>query len=184
MYAEDWPVRDFLKGSKGDKLLRNDNGKFTTVTRTAGIYGSPHRIRVGHHRRRCERRSLARFIRFQNDFFERDYLYINQKDGTLSKEIEQWISHMSHASMGADMADINNRRIPRNFSITEMLPGDETRLKTTTLLKLQYLSTQTGSAVFTIQYMQNCLQLNNKDKTFSEIAFFSSVAATDWLGAP
>ena len=39
LYAEDWPVRDFLKGG-GDKLLRNDNGHFTDVTRAAGIYGS------------------------------------------------------------------------------------------------------------------------------------------------
>jgi len=28
--------------------------------------------------------------------------------------------------------------------------------------------------------MQNTLQLNNKDQTFSEIAYFSGVAASDW----
>ena len=41
---------------------------------------------------------------------------------------------MSHASMGADMADINNDGYPEIFT-TEMLPGDETRLKTTTLFE-------------------------------------------------
>ena len=34
--AEDWPVKDFLKGG-GDKLMRNDNGVFTNVTDEAGI---------------------------------------------------------------------------------------------------------------------------------------------------
>ena len=37
LYAEDWPVKDFLKGG-GDKLLRNDGGKFVDVTRQAHIY--------------------------------------------------------------------------------------------------------------------------------------------------
>ena len=39
LYAEDWDVRDFVKGG-GDKLLKNENGKFVDVTRQAGIYGS------------------------------------------------------------------------------------------------------------------------------------------------
>lgn len=177
MYAEDWPVRDFLKGG-GDKLLRNDNGKFTNVTRTAGIYGSligfGLGITVGD-----VNGDLWPDLYVSNDFFERDYLYINQKDGTFKEEIENWVSHMSHASMGADMADINNDGYPEIFT-TEMLPGDETRLKTTTLFENYNIYQLKQERGFYHQYMQNCLQLNNKDKTFSEIAFFSGVAATDW----
>ncbi|HWH69605.1 MAG TPA: VCBS repeat-containing protein, partial [Candidatus Sulfotelmatobacter sp.] len=37
--AEDWPVADFLKGG-GDKLLRNEGGKYVDVSKEAGIYGS------------------------------------------------------------------------------------------------------------------------------------------------
>jgi hypothetical protein len=37
--AKDWPVADVLKGG-GDKLLRNDGGKFNDVSEAAGIYGS------------------------------------------------------------------------------------------------------------------------------------------------
>ena len=33
---------------------------------------------------------------------------------------------------------------------------------------------------FYYQYMKNCLQLNNKNGTFSDIANFSGVSATDW----
>lgn len=177
MYAQDWPVRDFLKGG-GDKLLRNDDGKFVDVSKSAGIFGSligfGLGITVGD-----VNGDLWPDLYVSNDFFERDYLYINQKDGTFKEEIEKWVSHMSHASMGADMADINNDGYPEIFT-TEMLPGDETRLKTTTLFENYNIYQLKQERGFYHQYMQNCLQLNNKDKTFSEIAFFSGVAATDW----
>lgn len=177
LYAEDWPVRDFLKGG-GDKLFRNDNGKFVNVTRSAGIYGSLIGFGLGITVGDVNGDNWPDLY-VSNDFFESDYLYINQKDGTFKEEIENWISHMSHASMGADMADINNDGYPEIFT-TEMLPGDETRLKTTTLFENYSVYQLKQERGFYHQYMQNCLQLNNKDKTFSEIAFYSGVAATDW----
>lgn len=177
LYAEDWPVRDFLKGG-GDKLFRNDNGKFTDVTRQAHIYGSLIGFGLGITVGDVNGDNWPDLY-VSNDFFERDYLYINQKDGTFKEEIENWISHMSHASMGADMADINNDGFPEIFT-TEMLPGDETRLKTTTLFENYNVYQLKQERGFYHQYMQNCLQLNNKDKTFSEIAFYAGVAATDW----
>ncbi|HOY04060.1 MAG TPA: VCBS repeat-containing protein [Saprospiraceae bacterium] len=177
LYAEDWPVRDFLKGG-GDKLFRNDNGKFVDVTRQANIYGSLIGFGLGITVGDVNGDNWPDLY-VSNDFFERDYLYINQKDGTFKEEIENWISHMSHASMGADMADINNDGYPEIFT-TEMLPGDETRLKTTTLFENYNVYQLKQERGFYHQYMQNCLQLNNKDKTFSEIAFYSGVAATDW----
>jgi hypothetical protein len=177
LYAEDWPVKDFLKGG-GDKLLRNDNGKFADVTRQSGIYGSLIGFGLGVTVGDVNGDSWPDLY-ISNDFYERDYLYINQKDGTFKEEIEQWMQHLSLASMGADMADINNDGFPEIFT-TEMLPGDETRLKTSTLFEnynIYQLKLERG---FYRQYMQNCLQLNNKDKTFSEIAHFAGVAATDW----
>ena len=70
-------------------------------------------------------------IYVSNDFFERDYLYINQKNGTFKEDLEQWMQHTSHSSMGADIADINNDGYPDIFT-TDMLPDDDYRLKTTT----------------------------------------------------
>ncbi|MFM8489277.1 MAG: FG-GAP repeat domain-containing protein, partial [Bacteroidota bacterium] len=177
LYADEWPVKDFLKGG-GDKLLRNDNGKFVNVSKQAGIYGSLIGFGLGVTVGDLNGDNWPDLY-ISNDFFERDYLYINQKNGTFREEIENWVEHQSHASMGADMADINNDGFPDIFT-TEMLPSDETRLKTTTLFEnynIYQLKLERG---FYHQYMQNCLQLNNKDRTFSEIAYYAGVAASDW----
>ena len=61
-------------------------------------------------------------IYVSNDFFERDYLYINQKNGTFKDELEDRMQHISYASMGSDIADINNDGFPEIFT-TDMLPS-------------------------------------------------------------
>ena len=48
---------------------------------------------------------------------------------TFKESLEDFISHISLASMGADMADINNDAMPEIF-VTEMLPESDKRLKT------------------------------------------------------
>ena len=177
MYAKDWPVRDFLKGG-GDKLLRNDDGKFVDVTEQAGIYGSLIGFGLGITVGDVNGDNLPDMY-VSNDFFERDYLYINQGDGTFKEEIKNWMEHLSSFSMGADMADINNDGYPEIF-VTDMLPNDEYRLKTTSSFEnynVYYLKLQRD---FYHQYMQNTLQYNNKDGSFSEIAYFSGVSSSDW----
>ena len=177
LYSEDWPVRDFLKGG-GDKLLRNDDGKFTDVTKEAGIYGSLIGFGLGITVGDINGDDWPDMY-VSNDFFERDYLYLNQKDGTFKEDIKSWMQHLSLFSMGADMADINNDGYSEIF-VTDMLPSDEYRLKTTTLFEnynTYYLKLKRD---FYHQYMQNTLQLNNKDQSFSEIAYFSGVSASDW----
>lgn len=177
LYAEDWPVADFLKGG-GDKLLRNEDGKFVDVTKEAGIYGSligfGLGITVGD-----VNGDLLPDMYVSNDFYERDYLYINQGDGTFKEEIKQWMQHLSLASMGADMADINNDGYPEIF-VTEMLPASDYRRKTTILFENYNIYAEKVRRDFYHQYMQNTLQLNNQDQTFSEIAYYSGVAASDW----
>ncbi len=175
--AEDWPVADFLKGG-GDKLMRNDNGHFTDASKEAGIYGSLIGFGLGVTVGDINGDQYPD-IYVSNDFFERDYLYINKNDGTFSEELEKRVQHISHSSMGADMGDINNDGYPEIFT-TEMLPGDDYRLKTTTSFEnidVQRLKVKSG---FYYQYMQNALQINNRQGKFMEGAFFSGVAATDW----
>lgn len=175
--AKDWPVKDFLKGG-GAKLLRNDAGKFVDVSEEAGIYGSLIGFGLGVTVGDING-DLYPDMYVCNDFYERDYLYINQRDGTFSEELEKRVKHTSLASMGADMADINNDGFPEVF-VTDMLPRDEYRYKTTTSFENHYLFNLKKEKGFYNQYMQNSLQLNNQDGTFSEIANYSGVAASDW----
>jgi len=175
--APDWQVADFLKGG-GDHLLRNDNGKFTDVSKEAGIYGSLISFGLGVTVGDVNGDHYPD-VYVSNDFFERDYLYINQKNGTFKDELEQWVQHISLSSMGADMADINNDGYPDIFT-TDMLPDNDYRLKTTTAyesIDILRLKQKTG---FYNQYTQNTLQINNRDGKFMEAGFYSGVAASDW----
>ncbi len=175
--AADWPVADFLKGG-GDHLLKNENGKFVDVSKESGIYGSLISFGLGVTVGDVNGDHYPD-VYVSNDFFERDYLYINQKNGTFKDELEQWVQHISLSSMGADMADINNDGYPDIFT-TDMLPDNDYRLKTTTSyesIDILRLKQKTG---FYNQYTQNTLQINNRDGKFMETGFYSGVAASDW----
>jgi hypothetical protein len=177
LYAEDWPVRDFLKGG-GDKLLRNDDGVFVDATRDAGIYGSLIGFGLGVVVGDINADNWPDLY-ISNDFFERDYLYINQQDGTFKEDITNAMQHISLFSMGADLADINNDGYPEVFA-TDMLPAEDERLKLTTVFENYNIYLMKQQRGFYHQYMQNTLQLNNQDGTFSEIGQYSGVAASDW----
>ena len=175
--AEDSKVADFLKGG-GDHLYRNDKGHFTEVSKQAGIHGSLISFGLGVTVGDVNGDGWPD-VYVSNDFFERDYLYINQKNGTFKDELENYMEHNSIASMGTDMADINNDGYPDIFT-TEMLPDDEYRLKTTTSfdnIDIYRLKVASG---FYHQFMHNALQLNNKNGKYKEIAHFSGVEASDW----
>jgi len=177
LYAEEWPVKDFLKGG-GDILLRNDNGQFIDVSREAGIYGSLIGFGLGITVGDLNNDHYPDLY-ISNDFFERDYLYINQQDGTFKESIKDRMEHISLASMGADMADINNDAYPEIF-VTEMLPEKDKRRKETTRFENYNIYQLKQDRDFYHQYMQNTLHLNNQDQSFSEIAHYSGVAASDW----
>ncbi len=121
------PVRDSLGG---DKLFRNDNGHFTDVSEAAGIYGSVIGFGLGVTVGDINKDGWPDMY-ISNDFFERDYLYINNKNGTFRECLTEQMLSISGASMGADMADINNDGFADIF-VTEMLPADQGRLKTVT----------------------------------------------------
>ncbi|HMK19688.1 MAG TPA: VCBS repeat-containing protein [Chitinophagaceae bacterium] len=175
--AEDWPVEDFVKGG-GDKLLRNDGGHFKDVSNEANIYGSLIGFGLGVTVGDVNGDHYPDLY-ISNDFFERDYLYINQQNGTFKEELPQWIEHTSLASMGADLADINNDGYPDIFT-TDMLPADEYRLKTTSSFEGYDIHYRKELQGFYHQFQQNALQVNNGNGKFLETAYFSGVAASDW----
>ncbi|MEN8125185.1 MAG: VCBS repeat-containing protein [Bacteroidota bacterium] len=179
--AQDWEgVPDIFRGV-GDMLLRNDGDKFTDVSEEAGIYGSLIGFGLGVMISDING-DLYPDIYVSNDFYERDYLYINNHDGTFTEEVKKWTSHLSLSAMGIDMGDINNDGFIDIF-ITDMLPEGDQRVKSVMEFEGYNIYKLKQSKDFYQQYIQNTLQLNNGNNTFSEIACFSGISSTDWSWA-
>jgi len=181
----------------GDKLMRNDGGKFTEVTLQARINSTVIGYGLG----------LATGdinldgwpdLYIGNDFHENDYLYINQQDGTFREILSEATMHTSQFSMGVDIADVNNDGWSDLISL-DMLPEDPYILKSS-LGEDEY-----GIYHFKLGYgyhpqnARNTLQLNNgtldagsrksnvqspaSNVYFSEIGMFAGVHASDWSWA-
>ncbi|HZG23998.1 MAG TPA: VCBS repeat-containing protein, partial [Chitinophagaceae bacterium] len=177
-FGYDQNMRNIRSESGGDKLYRNDNGKFTDVSAKAGIYGSEIGFGLGITVGDVNNDGWDDLY-ISNDFFERDYLYINQQNGTFEERIKESTGHISQASMGSDITDINNDGYLDIFT-TDMLPEGDARLKTTTRFDDYDVYNAKLQNDFHHQFAANCLQLNNGDGTFSEIAQYAGVSATDW----
>jgi len=169
------PKRDVLGG---DKLFQNQGNHFVDVSEKAGIYGSVIGFGLGITVSDINNDGWEDMY-ISNDFFERDYLYINQKNGTFKEQLTTSLNSISGASMGADAADINNDGYNDIF-VTEMLPKEYDRLKTVTTFedwnKYQYNLKND----YYHQFTRNMLQVNNQNTTFSEVGRFSGVEASDW----
>ena len=169
------PLRDSLGG---DKLMRNSNNKFTDVSAEAGIYGSVIGFGLGVTVGDVDKDGWLD-IYVSNDFFERDYLYINNRNGTFKECLTDQMKSISGASMGADLADINNDTYSDIF-VTEMLPQDNARIKTVTTFENWDRYNYSVQNDYYHQFTRNMLQFNNGDGTFSEIGRMAGVEATDW----
>lgn len=183
------PNRSYGKGSKrnmvdsmsGDVLFQNNNGTFENVSKEAGIYQGTIGYGLGLAISDVNNDGYPD-IYIGNDFFENDYLYINQKDGTFKDiigEDNKNLGHTTHFSMGNDIADINNDGFSDILSL-DMLPEDLETYKTSGLeypfpVYQQYLKNG-----FAPQFMQNSLHLNLDGKNFGEIANLSGIDATEW----
>ncbi|WP_273213697.1 VCBS repeat-containing protein [Runella zeae] len=194
----------------GHKLFRNEtiqvknnNGKvdlmtkpssskalplFTDVSAEAGIYGSLIAFGLGITVGDVNEDNWPD-IYVSNDFYERDYLYINQRNGTFKEMLEESMNHISLSSMGADIADINNDGLLDIF-VTDMLPSDDKRLKTTSVFEGYELTQFKEKQGYWHQYMRNMLHLNQGTSSplspsisvpsFTEVGQLAGVHATDW----
>jgi enediyne biosynthesis protein E4 len=162
----------------GDHLYRNDNGKFTDVTAAAGILGPEMSFGLGV--------GVAdvngdgwQDLYVANDFFEHDYLYLNNRNGTFTESMTQMLPNSSYFSMGMDMADVNNDGRPEIYT-TDMLPKDEIRLRTMSSFEGWDVYQAKLRNGYGYQFMRNMLQRNNGDGTFSDVGQMAGVARTDW----
>ncbi|REL38046.1 hypothetical protein DYD21_05370 [Rhodohalobacter sp. SW132] len=165
----------------GSKLFKNEGGRFTDVTEKAGIYGS----RIGFDLSA----SIADFNRnglpdiyVANDFFERDYLYLNNGDGTFREVLEDKMRSISSSSMGSDAADLNNNGWP-DIYVADMLPYSEERRKSKMNYETEDEYRESFEKGFHHQFTRNTFQMNNGDGTFSEVSRLTETEATDWSWA-
>lgn len=162
----------------GNKLLRNDNGFFTDVSREAGIYNSDIGFGLGITLSDYNQDSWPDIF-VSNDFFEKDYLYINNQDGTFSEQSEDYFESLSMGSMGADASDLNNDGLPE-IMVTEMLPSTLSRRKTKATYESWDKYSLNTSKGYYHQFPRNVLQRNVGDGQFLEIGRFAGVSATEW----
>lgn len=166
----------------GDKLFKNDNGKYTEVSKSTGINSSALGYGLG---------LAVGDIDFDgypdmyvgNDFHENDYLYINQKNGTFLDKMESSMMHTSQFSMGIDIGDINNDAFPEIISL-DMLPSNYEILKKSEGEDMYSIFKYKIRQGYNYQFARNNLQFNNGNGTFSEIGMYSGVHATDWSWSP
>jgi hypothetical protein len=177
--------RDIPDPNGGNKLYRNDGGYFTDITTKAGIYSSAIGYGLGV--------TVADInvdgwpdIFVSNDFFERDYLYINNQDGTFSESLEKYVTEGSMGSMGADIADLNSDGYPEIY-VTEMLPESMQRVKTKSLFEDWDKYQANVRSGYHHQFSRNALQLNqgaipgdSENVFFSEVSRLKGLHATDW----
>jgi hypothetical protein len=166
------------KHEAGSQLFENRKGKFIEVTQKAGISSSSLSYGLGV--------SVADInadgwpdIYIGNDYSMPDYLYINQKNGTFKDQIQVMLDHVSHFSMGNDIADFNNDGLLDIFTL-DMLPEGNQRQKQLLApdnFELFQLNLDRG---FHYQYMRNMLHLNVGNGNFQEIGQISGIANTDW----
>ncbi len=163
----------------GDKLLRNDRGRFTDVSATAGIFGGGNGYGLGIATADFNNNGYTD-IYISNDFHEDDYYYMNNGDGTFTEQLKEKFGHTSRFSMGSDVADVNHDGY-QDILTLDMTPEDEKILKSSagdeTVDMLQMRINKLG---YHYQYARNMLHINHGGKYFQETALLSGVAATDW----
>ena len=180
---------DLIKGQReipdpndnGNKFFENQDGKFIDVTTEVGMFTSAIGFGLGI--------TVSDFNQDQwpdlfisNDFFEKDYLYINQKGEGFIEASDEYFGSLSMGSMGADAADLDNDLQP-DLLVTEMLPKTVDRKKT----KAKYDSWDKYTLMqrngYANQMPRNVLQRNIEGKGFFEVGRKSGVAATEWSWA-
>jgi len=169
----------------GDRLYENKDGKYVDVSIAAGIFQGKIGYGLGISIGDINNDGYPD-IYIGNDFFENDYLYINQKDKSFKEIISDdrtKLGHTSHFSMGNSIDDINNDGHMDILSL-DMLPENLQTYKTSGLEYPYQTYEYYLKNGYAPQFMQNTLHLNNGNSSFSEISNLSGISATEWSWSP
>ena len=175
--------RSKTRGGQFDHLYRNDDGKFTDVTKFAGIGQHPY-LTLSASWWDYNQDGLPDLY-VANDYKGADFLYENlgpdERGHFKFKDvIAEAIPHTPWYSMGSDFGDINNdQRL--DYMTTDMAGTNHYRDK----LSMGNMSGPNSVAWFLNwptppQYMRNAMYLNTGQQQFMEIAHMSGVSKTDW----
>lgn len=162
----------------GNKFFINDNGKFKDYSQEANIYRSSIGFGLGI--------TLGDFnndswmdIFVSNDFFERDYLYINNQHGSFNESLTEYFESISMGSMGADFADLDNDGNPELF-VTEMLPDSLNRKKSKTIYENWNKYQMNVLNGYYHQFPRNVLHKKIGDRHYVELGRLAGIAASEW----
>jgi hypothetical protein len=174
-------VEDTTTVYVSNRLYENKDGKFVDVTKKAGLISHAFGLSA----------SLADInedgwmdLYVANDFNKPDALFINNKNGTFTNKLTTYVNHVSFSSMGSDINDINNDG-HQDIYVVDMAVEEPKRQKQLFAVNQNYDKFQL-LLQFNLfyQYPHNMLQLNNGNGTFSQIAYHSGIAETEWSWAP
>ena len=165
-----------------DRLYKNQNGKFVDISATAGLeeeeFGYGLGIAVSDYNN-----DGYPDIYVSNDFYQHEYFYLNQGNGTFKQRIHESMKHTSFFSMGCDMADYDNDGLIDIMTV-DMVAEDNLRQKNQMAGMNPDIFWQAVESGLHYQYMYNALQRNNGNETFSDLANYAGITNTDWSWAP
>jgi len=166
----------------GVRLFKNDHNHFTDITETTNINSSALTYGLGAGISDINGDGWPD-VYISNDYGVPDYLYINNKNGTFTNQLQSSLGHISQFSMGNAVADVNNDALPDIFTL-DMLPEDNHRQKLLFAPDNYEKFDVLLRSGFYYQYMRNMLHINNGNNTFSEIGQLAGISNTDWSWSP
>jgi enediyne biosynthesis protein E4 len=188
------PIKNDGTSHNTDRLLRNDFDQtlqhpvFTDVSKQAGITWEGHGLGLNI----VDINSDGwKDIYVGNDYLSNNLLYINDH-GKFTNRCDEYFKHTSRNAMGNDVADLNNDGL-QDLVELDMMPEENYRQKMMNDPTNYQTFINSGQFGYMYQYARNTLQLNQGPRmlgndsigapVFSEVAFYSGVAETDWSWA-
>ena len=165
----------------GNRFYENQEGTFADVTQQVGIRGTPLNYGLGAGVSDLNKDGWPDLY-VGNDYSPPDYLYINQQGERFVNKLPSRMGHTSRASMGVDVADVNNDRWT-DVVVLDMISEGNRRQKLLHTPNDRATFEREVQSGFHYQYTANTLQLNNGNGTYSEIGQLAGISNTDWSWA-